>query len=184
MKIFTLAAAITSSLFFTLGRALEDEEKAPPTLEEIEAMVKDTPAAESICDQYAESKANGLCVAYCEAKDCEEDIFETERSCQVLKDRFATLTGGDTLPCEPGRCPCWDADELPPSERVGQIAWSSRNGITSASLVANAPLFPTFFVQRDICQFNRFQVRGLNEDQIYFCLRDLARASAAPLLAF
>ena len=55
-----------------------------------------------------DKEAKGLCVAFCEAKDCDT---EYHRSCDKLKDSFVKITGQELFPCET-RCPCWEAKEL------------------------------------------------------------------------
>jgi hypothetical protein len=63
------------------------------------------PALENACDLY-EGKASGLCVSYCEAKDC--DQFDRP-GCAVVRQNFIDITGAD-MPCE--RCPCWARTDL------------------------------------------------------------------------
>jgi hypothetical protein len=69
----------------------------------VEATPDGTPPNwESICDSYGDAKASGICRAYCEAKDC--DTADTP-SCAKLAENFASITGGQSLPCEV-ECPC------------------------------------------------------------------------------
>ena len=56
-----------------------------------------TPAEETVCDILS-GKAWGLCVAYCEAQDC--DLFPDHPSCDVLRQNSTRLTGSDKFPCE------------------------------------------------------------------------------------
>ncbi|SRR5581483_8142028 len=59
----------------------------------------ETPAQEMICDEAGlERSAWGLCVAFCEASDC--DTFPKRPSCTGLRRNFTRLTGMDRLPCE------------------------------------------------------------------------------------
>jgi hypothetical protein len=68
------------------------------------------PALESVCDMTS-GEANGLCVAYCEAMDCDSDAPKANaRACSKVRDRFITITGGPP-PCE-RVCPCWDEAAL------------------------------------------------------------------------
>ena len=69
-----------------------------------------TPAMEDICDQYEGTKAKGLCVAFCEAKDCDTGA-KNDKSCDKIKENFQKITGEDYFPCE-ARCPCWDIGRL------------------------------------------------------------------------
>ncbi|MDP2316956.1 MAG: hypothetical protein Q8P41_28950 [Pseudomonadota bacterium] len=57
----------------------------------------ETPAVESVCDDYS-GAAGGICVAYCEATDCDADPNASETACDRLYDRFVDLTG-DEPPC-------------------------------------------------------------------------------------
>ena len=72
----------------------------------------DPPNLENVWDQYIEKKARGLCIAFCEAKDCDSALYEDEvtnnviRGCLQIKSNFVSVTGQLDLPCE--RCPCWD----------------------------------------------------------------------------
>ena len=59
-----------------------------------------TPAEEVDCDQYS-GASYGLCVAYCEAQDC--DVNTTQPSCDSLRKNFQKKTGSSTFPCDP-RC--------------------------------------------------------------------------------
>ncbi len=57
------------------------------------------PAEEQICDPAAElhGAAYGLCLAYCEANDCE--IQPDKNACGVLLQNFQRLTGATSVPC-------------------------------------------------------------------------------------
>jgi hypothetical protein len=75
----------------------------------------DTPSQESSCDSES-GAAFGLCVAYCQAMDCDSvQKLALENACLTVRDRFVQLAGRD-LPCEEEKllCPCsgmpqWDA---------------------------------------------------------------------------
>ena len=56
-----------------------------------------TPAVEDVCDGLL-GAAFGLCVAYCEANDC--DLHPDSHACDVLRGNYAKITGTDVLPCE------------------------------------------------------------------------------------
>ena len=56
------------------------------------------PADEAVCSKTKHGPAYGLCVAYCEANDCELDPASPE--CVVLRNKYAALTGSSTLPCD------------------------------------------------------------------------------------
>ena len=57
------------------------------------------PAEEQICDPAAglRGAAYGLCVAYCEANDCE--IQPDKHACEVLLQNFERITGESAVPC-------------------------------------------------------------------------------------
>jgi hypothetical protein len=44
--------------------------------------------------------AYGLCIAYCEANDCE--IQPDKTACDRLRENYAKLTGEDLFPCDGG----------------------------------------------------------------------------------
>lgn len=57
------------------------------------------PAEETICNPTVglRGAAYGLCVAYCEANDCELD--PDQRACEVLLNNFLRATGRTDVPC-------------------------------------------------------------------------------------
>jgi hypothetical protein len=57
-----------------------------------------TPAVETVCAKTRGGAAYGLCVAYCEANDC--DLEPGSRECTRLRENYAKITGGSTLPCD------------------------------------------------------------------------------------
>ena len=58
-----------------------------------------TPAEETVCeDAGLLGAAYGLCVAFCEANDCE--LTPDATACQRLRANYAKITGEETLPCE------------------------------------------------------------------------------------
>jgi len=61
----------------------------------------DPPAEESSCDAAElRGAAFGLCIAYCEANDCE--IQPDKHACEVLRANYARITGEDLFPCDAG----------------------------------------------------------------------------------
>jgi hypothetical protein len=60
------------------------------------------PAEERICDPNAALRgaAYGLCVAYCEANDCETQ--PDKHACLVILANFIRITDEDTIPCASG----------------------------------------------------------------------------------
>ncbi|MEO6028530.1 MAG: hypothetical protein ABIR79_16815 [Candidatus Binatia bacterium] len=57
------------------------------------------PAEEVICDPNVglRGAAYGLCVAYCEANDC--DLDPEQHACEVLLHNFHRITGRTDVPC-------------------------------------------------------------------------------------
>jgi hypothetical protein len=59
------------------------------------------PAEETLCeDAGLLGAAFGLCVAFCEANDC--DVFPDSQACDVLRNNYAKITGELSFPCEDG----------------------------------------------------------------------------------
>jgi hypothetical protein len=57
------------------------------------------PAEEQVCDEAGLiGAAYGLCVAFCEANDC--DQFPKEKACESLRANYAKQTGELVFPCE------------------------------------------------------------------------------------
>ena len=55
------------------------------------------PAEETVCDDLI-GAAYGLCIAFCEASDC--DQFPNKQACGVLRANYAKITGELAFPCE------------------------------------------------------------------------------------
>jgi hypothetical protein len=66
----------------------------------------ETPAMEHVCDGYA-GAAYGLCNAYCEAMDCDDDPNADQEACDKVEDKFEARTGKN-IPC--GGATCADFD--------------------------------------------------------------------------
>ena len=78
-----------------------------------------TPASETVCENET-GAAWGLCNAYCEAMDCDENPQASQRACYRVGGKFISITGR-ALPCElpdPVTCPCttFDLDVLQTAE--------------------------------------------------------------------
>ncbi len=58
-----------------------------------------TPAVEEVCTGM-KGAAFGLCVAFCEANDC--DLYPDSQACDVLRENYSKITGEYTFPCEVG----------------------------------------------------------------------------------
>jgi len=56
-----------------------------------------TPAVEQICSNLR-GASFGLCVAYCEANDC--DLEPGSKECATLRANYAKITGTSTFPCD------------------------------------------------------------------------------------
>lgn len=58
-----------------------------------------TPAEEQVCeDAGLLGAAFGLCVAFCEANDC--DLTPDAVACERLRENYAKITGELSFPCE------------------------------------------------------------------------------------
>ena len=68
-----------------------------------------TPADETICDGL-ENAAFGLCVAYCEAEDCDLLPGGSLESCEDLRKNYAKHTGKRAFPCDDVLACCICAD--------------------------------------------------------------------------
>jgi hypothetical protein len=55
------------------------------------------PAVEEACTGMI-GAAFGLCVAFCEANDC--DLYPDSQACDVLRENYSQITGEFTFPCE------------------------------------------------------------------------------------
>jgi hypothetical protein len=57
------------------------------------------PAEESVCEAAGlRGAAYGLCVAFCEANDC--DTYPDSPACDRLWENYTKITGEETFPCE------------------------------------------------------------------------------------
>jgi hypothetical protein len=82
----------------------------------------ETPAEESVCDElkWATPGLYGLCVAFCEAQDCEPDftLANPLENCKpasrkiLEKYRKKMRPGDPNMPCIQEPCPCWTQEEL------------------------------------------------------------------------
>ena len=130
MKIFVYSILLAFAPFIVAGegnlrgddkrdvnRILQDPLPLPPPFGTLDNL---PPPLENICDQYTDTEAHGLCIAYCEAKDCDSIPHSTspradnkgvQKSCANLKTKFQDLTG-QSPPCE--RCPCWEISDFEP----------------------------------------------------------------------
>lgn len=62
----------------------------------------ETPAEEHMCDGYS-GAAFGLCNAYCEAMDCDDDPNADDEACDAVANKFHARTGKD-VPCGGDTC--------------------------------------------------------------------------------
>jgi len=108
-----------------------------------------TPAVETICDPLADATPGlqGLCIAMCEAQDCEAKInlfgeVEFSPSCNPSSDELLAnynriATDSDpAMPCVKVACPCWTEAEL---DEVGGMStdictlYDNDTGLSGAS---------------------------------------------------
>lgn len=93
------------------------------------------PSVEEVCDvvKYGAPGLFGLCIAFCEAQDCEPDPFADDpfENCQpgserVLANYRRKMEPGDPeMPCLKDPCPCWTQDEID-SLRYPQLGDATR----------------------------------------------------------
>jgi hypothetical protein len=59
------------------------------------------PSQETVCDEEF-GAAYGLCVAFCEANDCDQfpNKKPNKKACEVLRRNYARITGDLDFPCE------------------------------------------------------------------------------------
>ena len=92
MRNLTASMLLAGAVLIASGAALAYGDGTPD---------EQPPAEEEICDAAGlVGSAFGLCVAFCEANDC--DAFEEpdDLACSMLRERYARLTGQLFLPCE------------------------------------------------------------------------------------
>jgi len=95
------------------------------------------PALENVCDMTA-GKANGLCVAYCEAMDCDSASPNANaKACENVAANYTRVTG-QTLPCI-RTCPCWDEAELQSVTAANQLTGASCVAAPNGILIQNVP---------------------------------------------
>ena len=83
---------LATGLLFAPGAALAFGDGTPD---------ESPPAEEQVCDEAGlMGAAYGLCVAFCEANDC--DLTPDSTACQKLRANYARATGELFFPCETG----------------------------------------------------------------------------------
>jgi len=107
----------------------------------------ETPANEGVCDDlmYATPGLYGLCVAFCEAQDCEPNFsldnpFENCRpsSEKLLRNYERKMQEGDPpMPCImlPPSCPCWTAEEL------AAFPYVAPNDVATCDTISTAAIY-------------------------------------------
>lgn len=97
-----------------------------------------TPANEGVCDELKADGITkglyGLCVAYCEAQDCDDDGMLTDQCVPSSEKILATYdqrkeAGDPDMPCISAPCPCWSAAELNSIAGVGCYGSETNNWI-------------------------------------------------------
>jgi hypothetical protein len=130
MRNFSLPGLITIAIFFTLF-------SFPAIARTNDA---ETPANEGVCDELLDDEITkglyGLCVAFCEAQDCELNaVGEVPRSCQASNNRILEnydrkkLSSDPDMPCVKTQsvCPCWDDKDLDNANLVGPGSYCSED---------------------------------------------------------
>ena len=77
----------------------------------------ETPAEEHVCDGYS-GAAFGLCNAYCEAMDCDDDPNADQEACDKVQDKFESRTGKD-IPCGGATCADFTIKDMTLSDPAG-----------------------------------------------------------------
>ncbi len=90
-----------------------------------------TPAEEHDCDSL-KGAAYGLCVAYCEAQDCDGNV--TQPSCPQLRKNFEKKTGSSIFPCDTR---CGDGVVNQPSEACDDGNGLACDGCSSDCTIQN-----------------------------------------------
>jgi hypothetical protein len=143
------------------------------------------PAGEDVCDGE-EGRAKGLCTAYCEAMDCDEDPNASATACNKVKNNFTSLTGRAELPCEVVECPCaaYDLWQYAYAEDVFGLGCESNEvatvGYWAAGGYSNYGYFGAGYGEGDqlICaaiDFNSYQIMSLpvTEEQFDACVAEV-----------
>ena len=90
LRSLALRTATLAAIAFAPGAMLADGHGTPD---------QTPPADETVCDEAGlRGAAYGLCVAYCEANDC--DQFPDSNACDRLFENYTKLTGEDSFPCD------------------------------------------------------------------------------------
>ncbi len=96
----------------------------------------ETPAEEHVCDGYR-GAAFGLCNAYCEAMDCDDDPNADQDACDKVEDKFEARTGKD-IPCGGATCGDFVIDDMTLGEVTGSLE-GCRQVFDPASLTCQGP---------------------------------------------
>ena len=90
LRSFALRTATLAAIALAPGAAIARGHGTPD---------ESPPANEDVCHEAGlRDAAYGLCVAYCEANDC--DQFSEKKACSRLRDNYEKITGEDSFPCD------------------------------------------------------------------------------------
>jgi hypothetical protein len=93
------------------------------------------PPMEDDCDMTS-GAAHGLCVAYCEAMDCDSDEPRaSDQECSKVGNKFFNATQ-QRPPCE-RTCPCWADDDLNSVTAANHSGFNSCPGVAITDLIQN-----------------------------------------------
>jgi hypothetical protein len=148
----------------------------------------ETPANEGVCDELQGGTPGlyGLCVAFCEAQDCENPFEECSPGSHRVLDKYNQKknAGDPDMPCIlPTECPCFTQAELeafPPQASGEYSVCDAANTTIVASFNA-----PTYFAQvsGDTCRYKAdSELRSLNnltDDEITACSSVIGLAIAS-----
>lgn len=122
-----------------------------------------TPANEGVCDELigATPGLYGLCVAYCEAQDCDPVVADQDPESCVASDRKLLDLYNDhkspadpEMPCVQVTCPCWSIEEL---ESINATECESADRLFFfRTRILDRPNFPDFAHFSETLEFTRF----------------------------
>lgn len=137
-----------------------------------------TPATEDVCDKLIGMTPGlyGLCVAYCEAQDCDVEAAHSGQCTRnppnepVLSNYNRKMQPGDpAMPClapPPSACPCWTDEE------VTNIQVTSCRLREDNVLIVKGSMNETVSISEQICTLDERQ-SPLDAEQLEACTNSL-----------
>jgi hypothetical protein len=106
-----------------------------------------TPAEESVCDALADGTPGlfGLCVAYCEAKDCDDPLSDCGTSGEKILENYnkKKAPGDPDMPCiakapTSAACPCFSEDDVLALNTPYSLCFDGYRGMLTAIMADSA----------------------------------------------